>query len=126
MLLGKLEEAETKLAKAASIVLTRDKELADLKETMKGCEQAFYNMGFTDAKNLVSAVVFQARRLGFLKSWMATVNAIGLPKFSTFRDPDQIPLPNDLPVQAPTRSSLIRKMVNRRRKAQHAGVGQAN
>ena len=32
---GKLEEAETKLAEATSIVLACDKELADLKETMK-------------------------------------------------------------------------------------------
>lgn len=34
---GKLGEAEVKLAEAASLVFTRDKELADLKETMKTC-----------------------------------------------------------------------------------------
>ena len=99
---GKLREVETKLTEATSIVSTHDKELADLKETMKMCEQVFYNMGFIDAENSSSAVVFQAWRLGFSEGWMAAVNAIGLPESSAFRDPDQIPLSNDSPVQAST------------------------
>ncbi|XP_065636557.1 uncharacterized protein LOC136070483 [Quercus suber] len=57
---GKLGEAEIKLAEVASIVSTCDKELVDLKETMKTCEQVFYNMGFKDIENLVGVVVFQA------------------------------------------------------------------
>ena len=57
---GKLGEAEVKLAKFSSIVSARDKELTNLKETMKNCEQVFYNIGFKDAENLVGAVVFQA------------------------------------------------------------------
>ena len=55
---GKLEEAEVNLAKVSSIVSARDKELADLKETMKNCGQVFYNMGFKDTKNLAKAVIF--------------------------------------------------------------------
>lgn len=53
---------------------------------MKTCKQVFYNMGFKDAKNLVGAVVFQAQRFRFLEGWLAVVNAIGLPKSSTFKD----------------------------------------
>ena len=85
---GKLEEVKTKLAGAASTVLAHDKELADLKETMKMCEQVFYNMGFNDAKNSASVVIFQAQRLGFSEGWMAAVNAIGLLESSAFRDPN--------------------------------------
>nr|POF10531.1 hypothetical protein CFP56_04756 [Quercus suber] len=99
---GKLGEADIKLAKVTSIVSSYNKELADLKETMKICKKVFYNMGFKDTKNLASAVIFQAQRFKFWKVWMAAVNAISLPKSSTFRDPNQIPLPNDLPIQAST------------------------
>lgn len=62
-----------------SLVSAYDKELVDLKEMMKNCEQVFYNMGFKDAKNSAEAIVFQARKLRFAEGWMATVNAIGLP-----------------------------------------------
>nr|POE73632.1 hypothetical protein CFP56_26991 [Quercus suber] len=85
---GKLGEVETKLTQAVSIVSTHDKELTNVKETMKTCEQVFYNMGFTGTENSFGAVIFQARRFRFLEGWLATVNAIGLPKSSTFRDLD--------------------------------------
>ena len=64
---GKLGEAEIKLTEATSIVSTYDKELADLKETMKTCSQVYYNMGFKYAENLAGVVVLQARRFGFVK-----------------------------------------------------------
>lgn len=97
---GKLREAKIKIFEAISIVLTRDKELADLKE--KTSKQVSYNMGFKDAKNSVCAVIIQAQRFGFSEGWMAAVNAIGLPESSTFRDTNQIPLPSDPPVDEPT------------------------
>jgi len=62
------------------------------------CEQVFYNMGFIDAENSSSVVVFQARRFRFLEGWLVVVNAIDLPESSTFRDLNQIPLPNNSPV----------------------------
>ena len=46
---------------------------------MKNCDQVFYNMGFTDAKNSAEAIVFQVQKLRFAEGWMAAVNAIGLP-----------------------------------------------
>ena len=64
---GKLGEAEIKLTEATSIVSTYDKELADLKETMKTCSQVYYNMGFKYAENLAGVVVLQARRFRFVK-----------------------------------------------------------
>ena len=92
---GKHGESKVKLVEAASLASAYDKELVDLKETMKTCEQVSYNMGFKDAKNLTGAVIFQARKFGFAKGWMATVNAIGLPKTSLSRNVDQILLPED-------------------------------
>ena len=62
---GKLGKAEVKLAKVLSIVFIRDKELGNLKETMKNWEQVFYNMGFKDAENSAGTVVFQARKFWF-------------------------------------------------------------
>lgn len=83
------------------MVSAHDKELTDLKE-MKQSEETFYNMGFTDTENSCGPVIFEARRLGFAQGWMAAVDALNLPVTSPFRDPTQIPLPNDPPVQAPT------------------------
>lgn len=57
---GKFDEAKVKLAELSSIVFAHDKELAHLKETIKNCEQLFYNMGFKDAENSIWVVVFQA------------------------------------------------------------------
>ena len=84
---GKLGETETKLAQVESIVLALDKELIDLKETMKRCEQEFYNTGFIDVENFYCNVIFKAQRLGFTKGQMATVNVINLLKTFPFRDP---------------------------------------
>ena len=95
---GKLEEAKIKLAEATSIVSGREKELANLKETMKICKQVFYNMGFKDTENLAGAVIFQDRRFGFSEGWMAAINAISLPESSAFSDLNQKPLPNDPPI----------------------------
>ena len=47
-----MEDLQGKLAEAVSIVTAYDKELANLKETIKMCEQVFYNMGFKDTENL--------------------------------------------------------------------------
>lgn len=71
-----------------------------MKETMKRYKQAFYNMGFTNVKNLCKKFVFKARRLKFFEGWMAAMNTINLPKSSLFKDPAQIPLPNNPLVQA--------------------------
>lgn len=49
-----------------SIVSARDKEFVDLKETLKTYEQAFYNMGFKDAKDSSGVIIFQARRFRFV------------------------------------------------------------
>lgn len=97
---GKLGEDEITLTKATSIVSTHDKELANLKEIVKTCEQVFYNIGFKDVKSSMSAVVFQARRFEFSEGWMTYVNAIDLPESSTFKDTNQIPSPDDRPVKA--------------------------
>ena len=89
-----------------SLVSAYDKELVDLKEMMKNCEQVFYNIGFKDAKNSTEAIVFQARKLRFAEGWMAAVNAIGLPETSSFKDMDKIPLPKGPPIKAQAQEQL--------------------
>ena len=60
VLKDKQEDSDSKLAQAISMVSTRDKELANLKKTMKQSEQTFYNMGFTDVENSYNPVIFEA------------------------------------------------------------------
>lgn len=64
---GKLNEVKVKLAKAVSLVSAYDKELVDLKETMKTCEQVYYNIGFKDVENSTGPMIFLARKFGFAK-----------------------------------------------------------
>ena len=40
--------------------------------------------------------MLEPRRYRFREGWMVTVNALGLPEDSTFKDPDQIPYPEPL------------------------------
>lgn len=72
---------------AKSIITTRDKEIAKLKAALKESENKYYNMGFNDAENLAEPIMFENRKYGFGEGWMA----MGLPKDSPFRNPDQIP-----------------------------------
>ena len=53
-----LSETEVELIEATSLVFARDKELADLKNTMKTRKQTYYNKGFRDAENLAGPVIF--------------------------------------------------------------------
>ena len=56
-----------KLAKAVSLVSAHDKELVNLKQTMKTCEQVYYNMGFKDVENSTGPMIFLAWKFGFAK-----------------------------------------------------------
>ena len=67
---------------------------------MKQVEEQFYDMGFSDAKNSSDPAIFQARRMGFMQGWIVAVEALNLLETSPFRDPTQLPLPNDLSAQA--------------------------
>lgn len=76
-----------------SIITARDKEITELKATLKESENKYYNIGFNDAKNLVEPVMFENRNYGFDEGWMAAVTTMGLPEDSPFRNLDQIPYP---------------------------------
>ena len=67
-------------------------------------EHYYYNMGFNDAENSVELVMFENRKYGFGEGWLATEMAMGVPKDSPFRNPDQIPYPEPPPTttQKPT------------------------
>ena len=77
-----------------------------LKANLEEAEQKFYNEGFDDAKCFGRKVIFDTWQKGFLEGWMAAVNALDLPPSSSFRDPGQVPLPED-PVEAPVEETLM-------------------
>ena len=67
--------------------------MAELKVELEESEDKFYDMGFIDVKNLSELVMYQSRRYGFNKGWMAAVNAMGVLEESPFKIPKQIPYP---------------------------------
>ena len=90
---AKLGKTELKLAEVASLNTAQAEELADLKAALKACENKWYNEGFADAENLAEPVINEARKLAFEKSWLASLQALGVPKDSPLRNPNQIPFP---------------------------------
>lgn len=91
-------EMELRLAEAGSLISTRDKEVVDLKVALEEREDKFYDMGFADAEGSSEPVMFQSRRYGFGKGWMAAANALGVLKESLFRILEQIPYPEPSPL----------------------------
>lgn len=89
----KLGETELKLAEAASLNMAQAEELADLKATFKACENKWYQKGFADAENSVEPFINDARKQSFGEGWLAALQAVGVPKDSPLRDPNQIPFP---------------------------------
>lgn len=89
---GKLGDAEVRLAQAESVISARDKEIADLKIVVVQSDDKFYNMGFANAENFNEPIMLKSQCYGFREGWMATMNALGLPEDSPFKDLKQIPL----------------------------------
>ena len=56
----KFREIELRLAEAESIILAKDKEVADLKVAMEESENKFYDLGFADAENSSDPIMFQS------------------------------------------------------------------
>jgi len=76
--------------------------LADLKAALEAYENKWYNEGFADAENSVELVIQEAWKLAFKEGWLAALQALGVPKDSPLRDPNQIPFPGpSLAVQNP-------------------------
>ena len=97
---NKLVEVETKLggiklklAKAKSLNLAHVDEIANLKAALEACENKWYNEGFANAENSVEPIVHQTRSYGFREGWLAALQAMGMPKDSPLRNPEQIPYP---------------------------------
>ena len=89
----KLEGIKLKLAKAKSLNLAHVDEIADLKAALEACENKWYNEGFADVENSVEPIVHQTRSHGFKEGWLAALQAMGVPKDSPLRNPEQIPYP---------------------------------
>ena len=85
---GKLGDAKVKLIQAENIVLTRDKEVADLKVALVQTEDEFYDMGFANTKNSSEPIMFESRHYGLGEGWMAVVNNLGLLEDFPFKDPN--------------------------------------
>lgn len=90
---AKLEEVDLRLARAKSINSARDMEITELRAALEGSENKWYNAGFADAENSTKLIMFQSKRYGFGEGWMVAMLAIGVPKDSPFRNPDQISYP---------------------------------
>ena len=90
----KQNEADLKLAKVVSLNTTQAEELTNLRVALEACENKWYNEGFTDIENSVEPVVNEAQKLGFEDSWLAALQALGVPEDSPLRDPSQIPFPS--------------------------------
>ena len=88
---AKLVEIELKLAQTEILNLAHVDEVADLKAALEACEDKWYNEGFADAENSVEPVVHQVRVQGFEEGWLVTFQALGVPKDSPLRNPNQIP-----------------------------------
>ena len=96
---AKVGEIELKLAEAEILNTTRAEELTNLRTASEGCGSKWYNEGFADAENSVEPVINEAQKLAFKEGWFAALQAVGVPKDSPLKDPNQIPLPN-LPAAA--------------------------
>ena len=89
----RLGKTELKLAVAMSSSTAQAEELANLKTALEACENKWYDEGFNDVENSVESIINEARKLAFEESWMAALQALGVPKDSPLRNPNQIPFP---------------------------------
>ena len=96
---GKLEESDTKLAQALSVISARDRGLQAMRLNLEQAKQKYYGVGFDDIECSSCVVIFEARQKGFLYGWMAAVDAINLPSSSPSRDLNQVPLPEVPPMK---------------------------
>ena len=96
---AKLRETELKLAEAESLKTAWAEELADLRAAFKGCESKWYDKGFANVENSVEPIINEARKLAFKEGRLAALQAVGVPKYSPLKDPNQISLPS-LPTAA--------------------------
>ena len=85
---AKQNEADLKLAKVVSLNTAQVEEHANLRVALEACGNKWYNEGFANAENSVEPV------LGFEDCWLATLQALGVPEDSPFRDLSQIPFPS--------------------------------
>ena len=81
------------MAKAASLNRVQAVELVDLKAALEACENKWYNKGFADAENSAEPVINEAWKLAFEEGWLAALQAMGVPKDSPLRNPNQILFP---------------------------------
>ena len=74
----KLQGMELKLVEAESLNLVQANEIVELKATLEAVEDKRYNVGFTDAENFVEPIIYQSRRHGFGKGWVAALQVMGV------------------------------------------------
>ena len=85
------------MAKAESLNLAQVNKIANLKATLEACKEKWHNTGFADAEGSMEPIVYQARKHGFKKRWMAALQAMEVPADSLLRNPEQIPFLEPLP-----------------------------
>lgn len=85
---GKVEELDTNLAQALSVISSRDRELKMARVNLEKAEQKYYDVGFDYTDYSSQVMNFEAQWKGFKDGWMVAVEAINLPLTSPFRDPN--------------------------------------
>ena len=80
----RVEESDTKLAQALSLVTAKSAEMKTTKTQHTVVEWKFYDMGFLDAKNLVNNVVREAWLGSFTDGWVATLDLLNVPLNSPY------------------------------------------
>lgn len=81
------------------MISARDRELKAIRANLEQAVQKHYDVGFDDAECSSKVVIFEAQRKGLMDGWMVAVEAINLPLSSPFRDPNQVPLPENPPTE---------------------------
>ena len=68
-----------------------------MRAALEACKNKWYNEGFADVENSVELVIKEAQKLAFVEGWLAALQAFGVPKDSSLRDPSQITFSSPTP-----------------------------
>ena len=80
----RVEESDTKLAQALSLVTAKFAEMKTMKKQHTMVEWKFYDMGFLDAKNLVDNMVREAWLGSFMDGWVVALDVLNVPLNSPY------------------------------------------
>ena len=87
----RVKESNTKFAKTLSLLTTRSVEMEPMKKCHAEEEQKFYDIGFSNAKDLITIMMKEARLKSFTDGWVAALNALQVPLTSPYHAVENVP-----------------------------------